>query len=294
MALVLPEPGETAPRLSHCDVLDNAPEVVFHRLDGINREAIDGGWRSLCAHPLDVVPPDLMPARNAAYSPFYACAVNRPVRADTLNDVQARPELTRDLPPDCELAVADHVVNNSALIEHQLPGNERSQQPEPGGEVVGTVQLGKCRVRRLQATHEPVTSKCRSPNRPRHSLSQGRLTRARQPGEDDHSRLRTDLIHASTLSPEPVQRAIVRCGKSDRLTGARSHPALRVGGASAHSSRPRTAGAAATRRSPLLASRSPAAARPPRYQPRSPGCRFPRAAGTPAGIQPSRWPGARR
>src|SRR5450755_4597585 len=96
----------------------------------MSRSRVSG---ALGAHPLDVVPPNLVPAGNAASAAFDARAVDDRIGADALDQEQAGREVSGGLAPLHDLAVAQQVINDGAMTEHQLPGDQRPEQPVARG-----------------------------------------------------------------------------------------------------------------------------------------------------------------
>jgi hypothetical protein len=61
--------------------------------------------------------------------------------------------------PCRDLAIAHQSVIDRVLAEHQLPGDQRFQQPGPRGQVLGAIKLGQGG---LERSHDPVRSERRS------------------------------------------------------------------------------------------------------------------------------------
>jgi hypothetical protein len=111
------------------DVLQNVAEIGLRLLHGIHDKAINRRRGQLSAYPLGIIPPDLMSPGNAAYPTSNPGAMNDLIGTDAFDHVQPCPETIRFLLPEHELAITGHVINDSALIEHQLPGDQRRNSP---------------------------------------------------------------------------------------------------------------------------------------------------------------------
>src|ERR1022692_605919 len=134
--------GSACHRSTRCrDVIQYAADVVLHRFDGIDGEPVLGERRELDAHPLDMVPPDFMPARNTTGATFYSRAVNDLVGTDALDQKQACRELSGGPSPQDGLGVTNQVINDGTLAEHQLSGHQRSEQPVARGQILRAVKL---------------------------------------------------------------------------------------------------------------------------------------------------------